>query len=64
MPVSVSVPYNVLDDNTTDFLLLKCLRSKAVLSMYIGLKVQTEDTIAAGQREILKFSSLMEVGAC
>ncbi|KIM89815.1 hypothetical protein PILCRDRAFT_2102 [Piloderma croceum F 1598] len=45
------VTHNVLNDNATDFLLLKCLRSKAVLSMYIGLKVQTEDTIAAGQDE-------------
>jgi hypothetical protein len=40
------------------------IQSKEVLSMYIGLKVQTNDTITAGQQEILEFSSLMEVGAC
>ncbi|KIM78817.1 hypothetical protein PILCRDRAFT_10761 [Piloderma croceum F 1598] len=53
--------HNVLDDNSTDFLLLKCIRSKAVLSMYIGLKVQTEDTIAEGQEELLRFSLFMEI---
>jgi hypothetical protein len=41
------------------FLLLKCLWSKAVLSMYIGLKVQTKDTIAAGKEEVLWFSSMI-----
>jgi hypothetical protein len=56
--------HNVLDDSSTDFLLLKCIRSKAVLSMYIGLKVQTEDTIAEGQEELLRFSLFMEVGTC
>ena len=43
------------------YLLLRCLRSYLELDLYLSFEVHTTDTIAAGRRELLKFSSLMKV---
>jgi len=41
--------------------LLRCLRSYLVIDMYFALEVHTEETIAAGKAEVLRFSSLIKV---
>lgn len=41
--------------------LLRCLRSFLVMDTYAAMEVHTEDTIAAGRAEIIRFSELIEV---
>jgi hypothetical protein len=53
--------HNVLYEDKNHRLLLRCVRSKAVLRMWAGLEVHTDKTIAAGRRELAAFSSLMAV---
>ena len=43
--------------------MLRILRSYLELDMFAALEVHTTETIAAGQRELLRFSSLIEVRA-
>jgi len=51
--------HNVLYADRNTRLLLRCIRSKAVLRMWAGLEVHTDKTIAAGRQELNKFSLLM-----
>jgi len=48
------------EENPLAYILLRCLRSYTVLDMYAALEVHTSETIAAGQAEVLQFSSLMK----
>jgi hypothetical protein len=61
--ISLFVLHNILDERAdpTGYLLLKCIRSFSELNMYASIEVHTVDTIAAGQRELLKFDSLLKV---
>lgn len=57
--------HNVLTerDSPLGYLMLRCLRSYLNLDMWISMEVQTEDTLAAGHQELLRFSALIEVEA-
>ena len=63
LQVLLFVMHNVLLEkkNPLGYLLLCCLQSYLVIDMYAALEVHTEDTIAAGRKEILKFSCLIQV---
>jgi len=56
---------NVLtrSDSPEGYFMLRLLRSYLELDMFAGLEVHTTKTIAAGRRELLQFSSLIEVRA-
>ena len=47
--------------NPTDYLLLRVFRSFLEIDMYASMIVHTEDTIASGRAEVLKFARLLEV---
>jgi hypothetical protein len=57
------VLHNILDETSdpAGYLLLKCVRSYSELNMYAAMEVHTEDTIAAGRRELLKYDTLLKV---
>ncbi|EGN93201.1 hypothetical protein SERLA73DRAFT_126702 [Serpula lacrymans var. lacrymans S7.3] len=61
--ITIFVSHNVLQsqDHPEGYLLLQCLRSYLNLAMYIGFDVHTDKTIDAGQRELLKFSLLLQM---
>jgi hypothetical protein len=47
--------------NPADYLLLRVFRSFLEIDMYASMTVHTEDTIASGRAEVLKFARLLEV---
>jgi hypothetical protein len=55
--------YNLFDPWTcrSTYLLLRCLRSYLELDLYASFEVHTADTIEAGRKELLRFSSLVKV---
>jgi hypothetical protein len=55
--------HNVLtrSDSLEGYFMLRILRSYLELDMFAALEVHTTETIKAGQRELLQFSSLIEV---
>ncbi|KAK7682341.1 hypothetical protein QCA50_014546 [Cerrena zonata] len=55
--------HNIITERTSPegYLLLKCLRSYLNLTMYLSLKLQTEDTIASGEQELLQYSTLIQI---
>lgn len=61
--IMLFVVHQLFDQDTdpTGYLLLRCFRSYIELDMYAALEVHTESTIAAGEKELLKFSSLLTV---
>lgn len=48
-------------EDPTGYLLLRCIRSYIEIDMYAALEVHTEDTIAAGEKELRKFAELIKV---
>jgi len=58
--------YNLFDplEHPDIYLLLCGLRSYLEIDMYASFEVHTEETIAAGRKALLKFSSLMKVMYC
>lgn len=55
------VLHNIFErsQNRNAYLLLRCIQSYVALDMYASFKVHTTETIAAGQEELTKFSTLM-----
>ena len=56
----VFVAYNIVPrDKKEGWSLLRCLRSFAIVDLYISFEVHTEQTLAAGRRELRNFAQRM-----
>ncbi|THH17156.1 hypothetical protein EUX98_g9183 [Antrodiella citrinella] len=57
----IHASYNVFDeDDSADYLLLKCIRAYMELDIYLGLEVHTSSTLAAGRQQQLKFDTFLK----
>ena len=61
--IVIYIAHTVLKKNRSwqGYLLLRCIRCYIELDMYVGLDVQTEETIAAGRALVLQLGDLINV---
>lgn len=46
-----------------DCIIIECIRSKAILNIFAGLTLHTEDTISHGRHEIKNFAGILAVSS-
>ena len=63
MQMTIFATHNIItnSEHPGGYLLLKVLRSYIALDMYAALEVHTAVTIAAGRKELLRFSKALKV---
>jgi hypothetical protein len=63
MQMVIFATHNIIthSEHPAGYLLLKVLRSYIALDMYAALEVHTAVTIAAGRKELLRFSKALKV---
>ncbi|KAF9470163.1 hypothetical protein BDN70DRAFT_821696, partial [Pholiota conissans] len=58
--IIVFASHNVLSESKRGYLLLQLMRSYLELDMYASLTMQTDQTLEAGRKEMLKFNTLLK----
>lgn len=63
--ISPFVTHSYLEERESPvgYLLLKCIRSYLIVDSYLTMAVHTEDTMAEGEVELLKFGEHLNVSS-